>query len=97
MSWKNGFLIIISVEIIQDYSCPVLGFEGFLKMTLRQQMKTPVNARIPGARPATTQINSVIQLKRPKCKSVIQPSTRFVNRSAGSRVLKKLNASGKPK
>ena len=37
-------------------SADVLGFEGCLKIARRQQMKTPVNARIAGTSPKTTQI-----------------------------------------
>ena len=46
----------IASAIRRDHSADVLGFEGRLKITRRQQMKTPVNARIAGTSPKTTQI-----------------------------------------
>jgi hypothetical protein len=60
------------------------GLEGFLKITRRQQMKTPVNARIAGANPKTTQSAWMNHPNRPKCKLESQSNAEFANRPAGS-------------
>ena len=58
-----------------------LGFDGFLKMTRRQQINTPVNARTAGISPRSAHTASVNQLNRPKCSCVSHATTR----PAGSR------------
>src|SRR6266516_3275610 len=73
------------------------GFEGFLKTTRRQQMKTPVNARMAGTSPNVAQTASMNQPKRPKCNSDSQNSAWSVNRSAGSSTSRVLNSPGNTK
>jgi hypothetical protein len=67
-----------------------LGWEGFLKITRRQQMKVPVNARTAGTNPTTDQTASANQPNRPKCNSVSQSRAL----SEGSRKSKAANRSG---
>src|SRR6266581_125446 len=86
----DRFQMVRSCE--STYSDCFLGFEGSLKTTRRQQMKTPVNARIAGTRPKRTQIACMNHPKRPKCKSESQASAKLVNRSSGSKANRKLNA-----
>ena len=45
----------------------LLGFDGFLKITRRQQINTPVNARIAGTSPKSVQTASANQPNLPKC------------------------------
>ncbi len=73
------------------------GFAGFLKITRRQQMNAPVNARIPGAKPRTAHSISVRRVNLPKCNSESQNSQLSVTRSAGSKTKKIENAWGNTK
>jgi hypothetical protein len=58
-----------------------LGLDGLWKMTRRQQINTPVNARIAGMSPRSAHTASVNQLNRPKCSCVSHDAAR----PAGSR------------
>ena len=80
-----------------NYCEALLGFDGLLNMTRRQQMNTPVKDRTAGTSPRIAHTVWATQPNLPKCNCESQKRASSVKRSAGSMTNSALNGWGDAK